>query len=70
MEHVFVAERSISPSTGLKRWVVADTATYTLHAPACAFLQGLRNKGRSPNTERVYAGRLAPVPEPLPCPRR
>ncbi|MER6504169.1 tyrosine-type recombinase/integrase [Streptomyces sp. NPDC001455] len=59
MEHVFVAERSIFPLTGLKRWVVADTATYTLHAPACAFLQGLRNKGRSPNTERVYAGRLA-----------
>ncbi|WP_188273007.1 hypothetical protein [Streptomyces sp. CBMA152] len=27
--------------------------------PACAFLQSLRNKGRSPNIERVYAGRLA-----------
>ncbi|MBD0742185.1 hypothetical protein BG418_11900 [Streptomyces sp. CBMA152] len=39
--------------------MAADTATYTLHVPACAFLQSLRNKGRSPNIERVYAGRLA-----------
>lgn len=54
-----MAERSISPSTGAERWVVADTRTYDLHVEACAFLAGLRSKGRSPNTERVYAGRLA-----------
>lgn len=39
--------------------MVADTRTFDLHAEACAFLAGLRSKGRSPNTERVYAGRLA-----------
>ncbi|MFF7251512.1 tyrosine-type recombinase/integrase [Embleya sp. NPDC008237] len=59
MEHFFVAERSTSPTTALQRWVVADTRTYTLHTETTAFLTGLRNKGRSPNTERAYAGRLA-----------
>ncbi|MER6571079.1 hypothetical protein ABT288_34105 [Streptomyces sp. NPDC001093] len=59
MEQSYVAERSISASTGVERWVVADARTYDLHAEACAFLAGLRSKGRSPNTERVYAGRLA-----------
>ncbi|WP_329429191.1 hypothetical protein [Streptomyces anthocyanicus] len=59
MEQTYVAERSISPANGAERWVVADTRTYDLHAEACAFLAGLRSKGRSPNTERVYAGRLA-----------
>ncbi|GGT77963.1 hypothetical protein GCM10010207_87720 [Streptomyces atratus] len=39
--------------------MVADARTYDLHAEACAFLAGLRSKGRSPNTERAYAGRLA-----------
>jgi len=59
VEQTYVAERSISPATGVERWVVADTRTYDLHVEACAFLAGLRSKGRSPNTERVYAGRLA-----------
>lgn len=59
VEQTYVAERSISPSTGVERWVVADARTYDLHGEACAFLAGLRSKGRSPNTERVYAGRLA-----------
>ncbi|MEV5546430.1 hypothetical protein AB0L35_09825 [Streptomyces sp. NPDC052309] len=45
--------------TGVERWVVADTCTYDLHAEACVFSAGLRSKGRSSNTERVYAGRLA-----------
>ncbi|MGV9855549.1 hypothetical protein ACWDWU_43400 [Streptomyces sp. NPDC003442] len=39
--------------------MVADARTYDLHVQACAFLAGLRGKGRSPNTERVYAGRIA-----------
>jgi integrase len=59
MERIFVAERSVSRATGVERWVVADARTYGLHVEACAFLAGLRSKGRSPNTERVYAGRLA-----------
>jgi integrase len=59
VEQSYIAERSISPVTGVERWVVADARTYDLHAEACAFLAGLRSKGRSPNTERVYAGRLA-----------
>lgn len=59
VEQTYVAERSISPSTGVERWVVAEAHTYELHAETCAFLAGLRSKGRSPNTERVYAGRLA-----------
>ncbi|MFD4510957.1 tyrosine-type recombinase/integrase [Streptomyces sp. NPDC058457] len=59
MEQAYVAECSVSQATGLERWVVADACTYDLHAEACAFLAGLRSKGRSPNTERVYAGRLA-----------
>ncbi|MEV6408639.1 hypothetical protein AB0M58_37825 [Streptomyces bobili] len=59
MEQNYVAERSISPSTGVERWVVADARTFDLHVEVCAFLAGLRSKGRSPNTERVYAGRLA-----------
>ena len=59
VEQTYVAERSISPSTGAERWVVADARTFDLHVEACAFLAGVRSKGRSPNTERVYAGRLA-----------
>lgn len=39
--------------------MVADGRTYALHVEATAFLAGLRSKGRSPNTERVYAGRVA-----------
>lgn len=54
-----MAERSISPASGVERWVVADGRTFDLHVEACAFLAGLRSKGRSSNTERVYAGRLA-----------
>jgi integrase len=59
VEYVFVAERSVSPTTGLCRWVVADARSYALHVEASAFLAGLRSKDRSPNTERVYAGRVA-----------
>lgn len=59
MVGVFVAERAVSPASGVERWVVADARTYALHEEATAFLAGLRSKGRSPNTERVYAGRVA-----------
>lgn len=59
MESSFLAERSVSPATGAQQWVVADAATLALHPEATAYLISLRNKGRSPHTERVYAGRLA-----------
>ncbi|WP_407563112.1 tyrosine-type recombinase/integrase [Streptomyces sp. 184] len=59
MESSFIAERSVSPATGVQRWVVADAGTYALHHEATAYLGSLRNKDCSPNTERVYAGRLA-----------
>ncbi|TMR07755.1 integrase [Nonomuraea turkmeniaca] len=54
----FTAERAILPSSGEAAWVVVDAA-YDLHAEACAFLAALRASDRSPNTERVYAGRVA-----------
>ncbi|MEU9322013.1 tyrosine-type recombinase/integrase [Streptomyces sp. NPDC048295] len=38
--------------------MVADALTYALHHEATAYLTSLRSKDRSPNTERVYAGRL------------
>jgi integrase/recombinase XerD len=39
-------------------WVVID-ADWNLHVEACAYLASLRAADRSPNTERVYAGRVA-----------
>lgn len=41
------------------RWVVADARTYGLQHEAVAYLASLRARGCSPNTERVYAGRIA-----------
>ncbi|MFF3062531.1 tyrosine-type recombinase/integrase [Streptomyces sp. NPDC057909] len=55
----FIAERSVSPATGMEQWVVASAETLTLHREATAFLVALRSKGRSVNTERAYAGRVA-----------
>ncbi|WP_405987729.1 tyrosine-type recombinase/integrase [Streptomyces sp. NBC_00872] len=54
----FRAERAISPVDGSVRWVIADES-YTIHTEGCAYLTGLRQADRSPNTERVYAGRVA-----------
>lgn len=58
MSAVFRAERAVSPSDGSVAWVVIDR-DYDLHTEGCAFLGGLRGRGRSVNTERLYAGRVA-----------
>ena len=53
------AERAVSARDESVSWVVVRTADYTLHAEAAAYLAALRAMDRSPNTERVYAGRVA-----------
>lgn len=55
---VFVAERAMSPSDDSLRYVVIDGA-YRVHTEASAYLAALRALDRSPNTERVYASRIA-----------
>ncbi|MET7717819.1 tyrosine-type recombinase/integrase [Streptomyces sp. NPDC005407] len=52
------AERALRPVDGSIAWVVVGE-DFSLHEEACAFLAGLRARGRSSNTERVYAGRVA-----------
>lgn len=54
----FRAERARPADDGPARWVVID-GDWSLHREACAFLEALRAADRSPNTERVYAGRVA-----------
>lgn len=54
-----MGERAVSPATGITWWVVVDSRTYRLHEEAVAYLASLRARGCSPNTERVYAGRVA-----------
>lgn len=54
----FVAERAVSPVGGGTSFVVVDE-NFAFHVEACAYLAYLRAGGRSPNTERVYAGRVA-----------
>jgi len=54
----FRAERARPADGGPVRWVVIDDS-WSLHREACAFLESLRAADRSPNTERVYAGRVA-----------
>lgn len=54
-----MAERAVSPGTGVVRWVVVDAGSFDLHTEAVAFLASLRARGCSPNTERAYAGRVA-----------
>ncbi|MFB7225567.1 hypothetical protein [Streptomyces sp. NPDC056227] len=39
--------------------MVVDSRTYRLHDEAVTYLASLRARGCSPNTERVYAGRVA-----------
>src|SRR4051794_10922609 len=52
------AERAVSPvDEPVARVVVVEA--FALHVVASSFLAGLRSAGRSPNTERVYAGRVA-----------
>jgi integrase/recombinase XerD len=54
----FRAERAVSPGGEPVRWVVVDEG-WSLHIEACAYLASLQARARSPNTERVYAGRVA-----------
>jgi integrase len=54
----FRGERARSGDDGPDRWVVVDDA-WNLQVEACWFLGSLRAADRSPNTERVCAGRLA-----------
>jgi integrase/recombinase XerD len=58
MVSVFTAERAISPIDGSQAFVVVDQ-DYAMHPEASAYLAWLRSADRSPNTERVYAGRVA-----------
>ncbi|MFE5580206.1 tyrosine-type recombinase/integrase [Kitasatospora sp. NPDC056531] len=54
----FHAERALSPIDDANLWVVVDSQ-FRLHPEGCTFLAGLRALGRSSNTERAYAGRVA-----------
>lgn len=55
----YKAERAVSARDESVAWVVVDVVDYALHVEAVAFLAALRAMDRSPNTERVYAGRVA-----------
>lgn len=55
----YITERAISPGDFVDCYVVVDSDTYMLHVEACEYLSSLRAAGRSPNTERIYAGRIA-----------
>lgn len=54
----FCAERAVSPVDGSELWVVLDHRLVP-HREASDFLRSLHGAGRSPNTIRVYAGRVA-----------
>src|SRR5271154_1435562 len=56
--HGFRAERAISPVDGTQWWVVID-AQFVVHREASDFLRCLSGASLSPNTVRVYAGRVA-----------
>ena len=56
--HAFRAERAISPADGAQWWVVID-AQFVVHPEASDFLRCLHGASLSPNTVRVYAGRVA-----------
>ncbi|MGW3473112.1 site-specific integrase [Saccharopolyspora sp. NPDC000995] len=53
------AERAVSARDESVSWVVVSVVDYALHVEAVAFLAALPAMDRSPNTERVYAGRVA-----------
>jgi integrase/recombinase XerD len=52
------AERALSPLDGAVSWVVVND-DLEFHAEANGYLAALRARDCSPNTERVYAGRIA-----------
>src|SRR2546423_11694598 len=55
----FIAERAVLPGVAAsKAWVVVDDA-YRLHREASTYLESLRGRGCSVNTERIYACRVA-----------
>jgi integrase/recombinase XerD len=54
----FRAERAVSPLDGSELWVVLDSG-FVMHREASDFLRALHGAGRSPQTIRVYAGRVA-----------
>ncbi|WP_235687332.1 tyrosine-type recombinase/integrase [Mycobacteroides chelonae] len=54
----FTAERALSPVDDSTQFVVVDQ-DFQFHPEATAYLKWLRSLDRSPNTERVYAGRVA-----------
>ena len=54
----FRAERAVSPLDGSELWVVLDPG-FVIHREASDFLRALHGVSRSPNTIRVYAGRVA-----------
>lgn len=58
MGNQYRAWRAESPNDGTISWVVVDD-DLAFHGGGCAFLTGLRARDCSPNTERVYAGRVA-----------
>lgn len=53
----FRAERAVISASEVV-WAVVDEG-WNPHVEACAYLASLRAMDRSPNTERVYAGRVA-----------
>lgn len=55
----FIAEKVLPPEVGaVEAWVVVDEF-YRLHREASTYLESLRGRGCSVNTERIYAGRVA-----------
>jgi len=54
----FQSERAVSPLDGSELWVVLDPGL-VMHREASDFLRALHGASRSPNTIRVYAGRVA-----------
>jgi integrase len=58
MALTYRAERAISAEHASTSWVVVS-GDFEFHSEGCAFLANLRGRDRSPNTERLYAGRVA-----------
>ncbi len=56
---MYRAERAISPVDGSVSWVVVDHSTYELHREASSYIDSLRARSLSWNTERLYASRSA-----------
>jgi len=56
--NAFRAERAVSPLDGSELWVVLDSG-FVMHREASDFLRALHGAGRSPQTIRAYAGRVA-----------